>query len=855
MYSRILLPLSFVFLFCTTASYAADAPQAVLPEKHFALIEQYCLECHDALTEKGDINLEDLSFNIDTIQVAELWQKVLNSLNSGEMPPEKEPQIPPSKKADILDDLSHQMVTARDVLSDAGGMITMRRLNRREYENTIFDLLGVRIHAEDLPDDTNSDGFDTTGASLFFSADQFEQYLQLGRQAIDASLSLTKNPPKITTLKRESEIAVNARFEKIATKLKTNYDRGEAWKATEGKKTPQDFNFIDEFDVNFHHRLYTQQYASYRDYLDRPESANGVLLSRFFTGAVIETMKLPAKWPTGAYTLRVRIAALDDAPAHERFVEIGKIRQGAPAGELELLDCIQVTGTMSQPQILEFPITVDPTGSRDFGFRQRQTNNKEATRRLFIEHQRETGVGPPPSLWIDWIEINGPHNETWPPPHTNEIFFEGFDFWKKASQEGYARRILERFATRAFRIKPPSPSYLDKLTGLFTASIAGGQKFQDAIREPLAIILASPNFLYLSEPVPAAEKRELTDLEMAVRLSYFLWSAPPDETLYKVARNGQLKKYAILGAQTNRMLKDPKAAAFINAFAHQWLHMERLDFFQFDYRQFPEFDESVKEAARKEVYETIRLIINEGRPVSDLLKADHVVINDLLADYYGIPNVSGGHFRKVAVPADSPRGGLLGMAAIHAMGSDGNRSSPVERGAWVMRKLLDDPPPPAPANVPQLSRIQDKMLSPRELQVAHMEEPQCAQCHRKIDPIGYGLQNFDAAGKWRDTLLLQKVVKKKKKQEKVIHIDARGQLPSGTPFADYQELRTAVANEHPAFERGFTEALIEYALGRPYGFSDERLRENMLKRARSKDRSMRDFIHALIQSKPFRTKK
>ena len=847
---------AFLLLQVSPPVYSADEPTAEVPEAHFAIFDKYCLECHDSLTEEGGVNLDDLSFKIDTVASAELWQKVLNSLNSGEMPPEDEPQLSDKEKTQFLDDLSHEMVAAREILSDSGGMITMRRLNRREYENTIYDLLGVKIDAEDLPADTNSDGFDTTGASLFFSSDQFEQYLRLGRRALDETFLLSKEAPKPLTFKRESEPPINKFFEKLSSKLKADYDKAQEWRAVAETKAPKAFGFLDENDVNFHERIYTQQYPTFRQYLDRPESKTGVLLYRLFNGAVVDSVSISPKWPAGEYLLKVRAAALENAPSHERFLEYGIKTGNGRSGELELLGCIEVTGTMDEPQILEIPVTVKKTGSRDFGLRQRQHNNRDASRADFLKAQVQNKVGPPPALWIDRVEISGPHFEEWPPRGVSEIFFKGREWWAQPDEDVYAREIIEHFATRAFRIKEPSKAYLDKLFELYLARKAEGEKFQNAIREPLATVLASPGFLYLIEPVPGQSKRELTDLELAVRLSYFLWSSPPDKALYEVARAGKLNDPANLAEQTNRMLKDLRSDAFISSFAHQWLHMERLDFFQFDFRRFPEFDDSVKAAARQEVYETLRAGINEERPLKELLKSDHVFVNDLLADYYSLDNVRGAEFRKVSLPADSPRGGLLGMAAVMAMGSDGNRSSPVERGAWVMRKLLDDPPPPAPANVPQLSRLQGQLLSPRELQKAHMEEAQCAQCHRKIDPIGYGLENFDAAGKWRETMVLQQAGKRKKaKQRKVIDIDAHGQLPSGVAFEDFAGLRDAVAGENSAFERGFTEALIEYALGRPYGFSDESLRERILKRARAKDGEMREFIHALVQSKPFRTKK
>lgn len=851
---RITLSLLIILSLCTAPQSWADPPSAELPKEHRGLFQKYCFDCHDSESKEGGVDLQQLSFQLNTVESAERWQKVLGALNSGEMPPQDQPQLTNEQKANLLDDLSAQLVVAREILSDAAGVITMRRLNRREYENTVFDLLGVRIDAEDLPDDANSAGFDTSGASLFFSSDQFEQYLSLANQALDAVFVFGKQP-KPVTMKRESEDLVNSRFENLATQLQDRLDQATQWRATKGKKTPADFGFIDENHVEFHELQHRRQYATYRHYLERPESKTGVLLYRIFNGAVVDKVTIPEKWPAGQYTMRVRLAALDGAASNECFLEHGIAGDGARTGELEVLGCTRVTGTIDDPQVLEIPITVKE--DREFGLRQRQPNSRSAARWAFLAAHAKTGIAPPAALWIDWVEVTGPNIQQWPPPSTSEIFFKG-KWWQQPDQDTYAREIIQRFTRRAFRIKEPSNAFLEKLFTLYSDARTGGATFPEALRDPLAVVMASPGFLYQIEPGASGDAtavRELSDMELAVRLAYFLWSSPPDEKLYSVARRGDLKQPARLAWHVNRMLDDPRADEFVSRFAHQWLGMERLDFFQFDVKLYPEFDESVKRAARQEVYETIRLILNEKRPLRDLLNADHVVINDLLADYYGIDGVEGSEFRKVAVPDGSPRGGLLAMAAVLAMGSDGTRSSPVERGAWVMRKLLDDPPPPAPANVPQLSRLSDKLLSPRELQQAHMEEPQCSQCHRKIDPIGFGLENFDAAGKWRENILLTEVVKKKVRRKKEVAVDPHGQLPDGEEFASFYELREQLSAKDSAFARGFAEALIEYALGRPYGFSDESLRERILARAEKKDGSMREFIVALVQSKKFRIKK
>lgn len=261
---------------------------------------------------------------------------------------------------------------------------------------------------------------------------------------------------------------------------------------------------------------------------------------------------------------------------------------------------------------------------------------------------------------------------------------------------------------------------------------------------------------------------------------------------------------------------------------------------------------------REEVYQSFAHLLRDskGGRIGKLLKCDYVFVNGLLATYYGIEGVTGDEFRKIKLPTESPRGGLLGMAAIHAMGSDGVVSSPVERGAWVLRYLLNDPPPPAPPNVPQLSRLEDQLLTKRERILIHQEEPQCASCHRKIDPIGFGLENFNAAGKWRtdDSYQMQDSRGRGVGKRKTWTIDASGAFHKGPSFNDYNELRDLIAEREEDFARGFTEHLIEYALGRPFGFTDEDLRNEIVRSAKSKEFAISGFIHALVERQSFRTK-
>jgi hypothetical protein len=311
-----------------------------------------------------------------------------------------------------------------------------------------------------------------------------------------------------------------------------------------------------------------------------------------------------------------------------------------------------------------------------------------------------------------------------------------------------------------------------------------------------------------------------------------------------------LEKPEVLEKQIHRLLDDARSRGFVVPFAHQWLGLDRLNFFQFNGDKYPDFDLCVKNAARQEVYETMGQLVRENGMLPELLKSGHVVVNGLLADYYGLPGVVGDAFRPVPVPPDSPRGGFLGMAAVLAMGSNGEHTSPVDRGAWVLRKLIHAPPPPAPPNVPQLARLEGKLLTTRERLGIHQEEAQCANCHRKMDPIGFGLENLDAAGRWRteDRYMYPG------QGEKKWVIDPAGAFHNGPAFKDYYELRDLVAARKEDFARGFAEALCEYALGRPYGFSDEPVVDAMLERARSKGYAVRELILGLVQSETFRTK-
>jgi mono/diheme cytochrome c family protein len=848
-----------------------------MPEKYRAFFKSYCTECHGEEKQKGKVRLDNIPFALDTLKQAEDWAKILNSLNSGDMPPEEAKQPDRNAKADFLEALSQTMVVARKALSDQDGNITMRRLNRREYQITLRDLLGVELDVSGLPSDGGADRFDTVGSSLFMSPDQFELYRELGRKALDLSFQQVKRPPKVQKQHVEPEVELTEKMEKdlaqwndirkryrkwtiqvdAAAKLPENVkvaaelrEKNKAspakfylsWDKLQGAPPPKEFGFPDAIDANMMNERWDTHAPYLAEYLTQPKVKTGAYLAAANIQRWV-SVRVPGQWPVGEYKARVRLAATKEAPENRRFVDF---LSGVFSGQV--LSTHQVTGTMEEPQLLEIPFRVEGA-SRGFAIAEKSMlGNPDCFSFhdvLFASGYQANHIGPEFAVWIDWIEVEGPFESSQIARSRSEVraMLERFE-----QESGNARRFLTEFSERAFRGRAPDAGFVDKLVSLYELRLKGGDKTLEAIKEPLSVLLASPSFLYLAEPASEGKRRPLSPIELATRLSFFLWSAPPDAELLALAKNGELEKSAVLAQQVERLLADERATQFTKAFVSQWLGIARLDFFQFNLKTHPTFDLPTKAACKEEVFETFAYLLRHRESLSRLLKSDFLVINGLLGGYYGIPDVHGDAFRRVDLPSGAPRGGLLGMVAILAMGGNGDQTSPVERGAWVLRKLLNDPPPPAPPNVPQLNRLAGKPLTTRERIAQHQEDAQCTQCHRKIDPIGFGLENFDAAGKWRTVDLRPDVPPQRRE------IDPSGALFKGPAFRDFFELRDLIAARPERFARGFTEALIEYGLGRPFGFSDETLATEIVSQAKAKDFQLSEFIHALVASNAFHSK-
>jgi hypothetical protein len=834
-----------LFTLLVLVSFCVKADEANNYQKFFSA---HCFDCHNDKKQKGKVRLDNISLKINTVEQADHWQAILDAVQSGEMPPEEEPVPPASEKLAFLDLLSAKLVEARTNLSDSGGQVIMRRLNRNEYANTLESILGVTVDVNDLPDDRSGESFDTDGGSLFMSPDQLGQYLRIARGAIEKAFNRSQNQAVIKhRVKVESK---NAFIRKQRDKLLNEYKSVQAFRERQDKNAkPSDFGLKDLRATEIISNDYKRFFPTFETYLNHPLSKEGYLLSLFRPIPQLgidlkrtvqqknNAKKFKTIWAAeGLYKVRMRVAKTANADPERCFLNLGIMSNGS----LKPLQSFHVTADAKEGQILEAIIEVKD-GSRRLVLSEK-SNEGTARAKFNMSRKSKTKAyaGPGHVLWVDWVEWEGPLKYQ-PTSQIKEVLKTA----KASLNKAELRSLMKNFALEAFRGEVAADDFIDKLMAIYEKEKSLGKDSRQAIVEPLAVILSSPSFLYLSEASVDNKKTILKQSELANRLAYFLWSSPPDKELLQLVQSNDFRGEQV-SKQVDRMLADPKTKDFYQAFAYQWLDMERLYLFQFDAQKYPNYDETLRDAAAEEVYETLKYIVDHKLSTRNLIKSDFVVLNAMLATHYGIKGVVGDEFRKVDLSSDSMRGGLMGMAAIAAMGSDGQHTSPVERGVWVLRKLLNNPPPPAPANVPQLSRLEGQALTVREVLKVHQEEPQCSHCHKKIDPIGLGLENFDATGRWRWRDNLNKIK---------VDINPSGSLYKGPSFESYAELREIIYERADDFNYGLIKSLLTYSLGRSVAFSDRTLMDKLHLEMKRNKFTMHSLIHAIVQSEEFQTKK
>ena len=864
---KILVAIALLVSLAGCTCPAASAQSVTAPDSIEAFFKSYCYNCHDADSAEADLNLADLERSIMNSADALNWQNILDKLNAGEMPPKDEKQPSSTEVAAVVGDLTEALQEAQKLLQDSGGEIALRRLNRREYEATVKALLGIRITAEDLPADP-SGRFDTIGQNQSLSSIDLENYFEQAQEVVRTAMHwavLPREKAKVVRKDTASLVNMEKKIYEILEKVQKVHETDRPY-AEVG---------LSEYEWNRYNRG-SEKYPRHAEYRDRRNLADyysdnlnyhamgRMLPIRNLVNSVGILFHCDAR---GYYRLRASAGVVDGVKIR-RSIRMTVPNKGKGAENGKPIGSFYVTGSLEEPSTHE--IVWYPEFEADF---RPATASKARKSVWFGEDQRgrppnnqlyqhyrpiEPDV-PKETILVKWLEAEGPFYDKKTP------FEELVDTYKVATAskeelDKVAEEFLKQFATAAFRGHEVSTEFLTKLHSYYKNQRGNGKRFHEAMVDPLALILSSPRFLYLLNPDIGEEKttRALDAVSLANRLAAFLWSGPPDEELMKVAVDGSLLNEAILLKQTDRMLDHPRAREFYRGFISQWMRLKRLDSVGLNSRFLLHFTDAYILSAKQEPVEFFKTLVEENLSSTNLIDSDFVTIDGVLAAKYGLmDHYTGDGFQKVNLPPDSPRGGLTTQAAFLAIGTMGNRTSPVIRGSLVKEVLLNDPPPPPPPNVPELiDSSAEPLPSVRSLVEIHQKKAQCASCHARFDFIGLGLENFDAIGMWREKELVTDVenfsqLKNPRAKRKLYPVDASGSLPNGETFADVQGLKAALMKEERAVAGSVFEGLLCYALGREGSFTDLPLIDAVLDALEAEQYPMRELVKRVVISQPF----
>lgn len=828
--------LMFMGMVCSSLA-AEDITTHISPEKLQPFLEKNCISCHGPEEQEGQVRLDELSWAISDNDTAQRWQDVLDQLNSGDMPPWDADVHPEDDELiEVLGILTKRLQVARKKLTATGGEIQMRRLNQREYAETIKHLFGFTLSEHDIPEDGEGESFDTAGNDLLFSSAYLEKYLELGRRVAKASFDVNAQRYKEPKRERsEPEKKVNQSLRKKVA----DGDKKRAIKEAGG--TWEEMGFKDEGDMQILFRQWDSRIELPRSYLSYPKIDQGVYLS----GVVREANANRHVDPRAEYVIRIR------GGVHDPDNSVDDLRRVLKVGSRdESYGTLMMHGTAEKPEVVELKKQI-PLGKmlsvRAVENLPEQSRNNINGYVNVLEGKGER-TDPRAALWVDWVETEGPFYPE-KRPIIEDLFFPGVETGAnhvKVHEKENIRAFIKDFSYHAFRRAEPQPEYVDALHAYYEELIDEKKmKSKQATMEVMAVILSSPRFLYINEEKAAHEETSVSNRELAVRLSYFLWSTPPDEALYAA----NLQDASVHAAQVERLLADPRSRAFKDGFISQWAEFDRYDSISIDHKKIVRFNEGLKHDAKREVQEFFSLLIEENLPIDNFIDSDFLTINEALAVHYDLPfpKTAGkerGAFLKVPLPEGSPRGGLLTQAAFLIAGSNGERSSPVIRGSLIMEKFLHDKPAPPPPNVPELGVDSKEPHSNRELVSLHQSEPTCASCHSKIDPVGFGLENFDTIGRWQE--------KEKVGKKGMLPIDPSGKLPTGESYTTVQEFKTALLSAKDSLAEELIKSFLSYGMGRSIEFSDQQAVDRILAKCSAGNYKTRDLIKEVAMSELFK---
>jgi mono/diheme cytochrome c family protein len=793
----VLPALTFVLL--ALPSGVAEPPPAQKSADPFrAFLTTHCHACHSGEKPKGDFSLDKLGPDFENPANRERWRAALARVRAGEMPPKAKPR--PAEKD--VQALAKWIETKAETARLAHGRAVLRRLNRVEYQNTVRDLLGIHVDLQEtLPADSSANGFDNSGDALHVSSFLMEKYLEAADTAL--GLAIANNPQPQVVKKRYS--------------LKDQHHV---------KTTTEKVYRIEDDTVT----------------LFSSSAWNAVHVYQFYP---------PDR---GRYRFRISAAAVQSGGKPVTYcVSVTGKRQAGKSGFVGYFDA-----PAEKPTVVEFVEFMEPRTTihiLPYGLPNAQTVHK-------IGADKYEG----PGLAVQFVEVEGPLHDAWPPASHQRIFGDleqkpspVFNNSKhvevvSSNPEADAEKVLRAFARRAFR-RAVTDADLKPFLNLVKSKLDAKQSFEKAVRVGLAAIMASPDFLFLRE-----KPGKLDDFALASRLSYFLWSTMPDDELLALAEKGGLSHPETLRSQVERMLKHPRAVAFTENFVGQWLGLRDIDFTEPSHLLYPEYDHLLKVSMIRETELFFAEVLKDDLSLTNFVASDFTMLNARLARHYGLPAVDGFSLRKVTLPKDSHRGGVLTQASVLKVTANGTTTSPVTRGVWVMDRILGMPPPKPPADVPAIEPDIRGATTIREQLAKHRQDPSCATCHSRFDPAGFALESFDVIGGWRDNYRTTGNGKpvivdgRRMPYHEGKKVDPSDVMPDGSKFATVDEFKQLVLKDKDQLARALAVKLLTYATGAIPEATDKAEIETIVRKVRETDYGFRGLVHAVVQSKVFQTK-
>lgn len=780
---------------------AAEPPPAF--DKAAAFVKQHCVSCHNPQKPKADLNLAAFTDAASVLKSRKKWQQVIETVKAGEMPP-------PEKPRPTVADIDAFVATVEGIFDHADrntkpdpGRVTMRRLNRAEYNRTIRDLIGVDFNpADDFPSDDVGHGFDNIGDVLTLSPVLMERYLGAAENVLDRAI--------FTTLPKPVSRYQSAQYTEPAS-----------------AKVPMKDKF----------RAITVK-------------GDGVQ-----TGPVHTPFNVPAD---GEYLIRTQVYAETTGKEPVKIAILVMCDKDAP-GIATDKDIETLVGPAAglKPFVILKTLDVSARDPKKSHYFEVKVPANLGLRRVAVALVKPPKDEPDPTLYVHHLGLEGPFDTR---PASQRRLLKCDPSKPQAEQ---TREVMGRFASKAYR-RPATTEEVERLAKIVDSAIARGEKWEAACQLGFTAALVSPKFLFrveLDDRPDSPDAHPIDEFHLASRLSYFLWSSMPDDELFELAEKKQLS--ANLPVQVKRMLKDPKATALVENFVMQWLQLQPLSKVQPDTKRFPSFNEQLRIAMKKETELFFGELVREDRSVLDILDADFTYLNRRLAQHYGIQDTAGNTAatkpRKpngkpfpeegfVRVPlAGTGRGGLLMQASVLTVTSNPTRTSPVKRGKWVLEQLLGTPPPSPPPDVPELEK-DGKPLSAgtlRQRMEEHRKNVACANCHAKMDPLGFGLENFDAVGAFRA----------KDPDANWAPIDPSGVLPDGKKFAGPDELKQILLGKKDLFVRCLAERMLTFAIGRGLESADKRHVDRIVELTAKDGYKFSALVAAVASSDPFRLRR